>query len=95
MKVDIVQKNYTMSDKLSEIILKKTNRLSKYFDDNTTVKVMLKKEKDVYKMEITATFNGSYIRAETSGENMYENIDILLPKIEKQIVKYKGKLSKN
>ncbi|MDD4002668.1 MAG: ribosome-associated translation inhibitor RaiA [Clostridia bacterium] len=94
MKVDIVQKNYTMSEKLGDIILKKTNKLSKYFDDDATVKVMLKREKDVFKMEITATFNGSYIRAEKSGENMYENIDILLPKIEKQIVKNKGKLSK-
>jgi putative sigma-54 modulation protein len=83
-----------MSDKLREIILKKTNRLSKYFDENAVVKVLLKREKDIYKMEITANFNGSFIRSEVNGENMYDNIDILLPKIEKQIIKNKGKLMK-
>jgi len=92
MKVDIVQKNYEVDDRLKEIILKKTNRLSKYFGDDAVAKVMLKREKDIYKMEITAMFNRSFIRAEVSGENMYDNIDILLPKIEKQIVKNKEKL---
>lgn len=94
MKVEILQKNYEMSDKLNDIILKKSNRLSKYFDDKTIVKIVLKKEKDIYKMEITVIFNGSFIRSETSGENMYDNIDLLLPKIEKQIIKNKEKLSK-
>lgn len=92
MKVDIVQKNYELDDRLKEIILKKTGKLSKYFGDDTVVKVMLKREKDIYKMEITAMFNRSFIRAEVSGENMYDNIDILLPKIEKQIIKNKEKL---
>jgi len=92
MKVDIVQKNYELNDRLKEIILKKTRKLSKYFGDDTVVKVMLKREKDIYKMEITAMFNRSFIRAEVSGENMYDNIDILLPKIEKQIIKNKEKL---
>ena len=92
MKVDIVQKNYEMSDRLREIILKKTGKLSKYFDDDTVVRVMLKREKDIYKMEITAMFNSSFIRAEVNGENMYDNIDSLLPKIEKQIIRNKEKL---
>ena len=44
--------------------------------DDAVAKVMLKREKDIYKMEITAMFNRSFIRAEVSGENMYDNIDI-------------------
>lgn len=93
MKVEIQQKNYEMSDKLRDIVLKKTNRLSRYLRDDAVVKVLLKKEKDVYKMEITALINGSFIRSEINGENMYDNIDILLPKIEKQIVRNKERLS--
>ena len=94
MRIDIVQKNYSMSEKLEEIIRKKTERLSKYFNGDSTVKVLLKRESEVYKMEVTVTVNGSIIRSEVSGENMYDNIDILLPKIEKQIVKNKDKLKK-
>lgn len=94
MKVEIVQKNYDSSDKLSDLIIKKTSKLSKYFDENAVIKVLLKKEKDIYKMEITAMFNGSFIRSEINGENMYDNIDILLPKIEKQVIKNKEKLKK-
>lgn len=94
MKVDIIQKNYSMSEKLNDIINKKVLRLDKYFDENSVIKVLMKKEKNIYKMEITAMFNGSFIRSEVNGENMYDNIDILLPKIEKQVLKNKQKLSK-
>lgn len=92
MKIDIVQTNYDMSKKLEEIIVKKTNKLSKYFNDDAVIKVLLKQEKNIFKMEITAMFNGSFIRSEVNGENMYDNIDILLPKIEKQVLKNKEKL---
>lgn len=94
MKVDIVQKNYSMSEKLEDIIRKKTEKLAKYFNGDSVVKVLLKRESDIYKMEVTATFNGSHIRSEISGENMYSNIDIILPKIEKQIIKNKDKLKR-
>ena len=93
MRIDIVQKNYSMSEKLSDIINKKVSKLGRYFDEESVVKVLMKKENDIYKMEITAMFNGSFIRSEISGENMYDNIDIILPKIEKQIQKNKQKLS--
>ncbi|MBQ2712583.1 MAG: ribosome-associated translation inhibitor RaiA [Clostridia bacterium] len=92
MKIDIIQKNYSMSEKLEEIIRKKLAKLDKYFDEGTVVKVVLKKENNVYKMEITANVGGNFIRAELAGENMYDNIDILLPKIERQVLKHKSKL---
>ena len=33
MRTEIVVKNYQISDKLNEIIVKKTAKLDKYFDD--------------------------------------------------------------
>jgi putative sigma-54 modulation protein len=94
MNIDIVSKNYVPSDKLKEVIMKKAGKLSKYFDENVSAKVLMKKEKDIYKMEITLNGGRSFIRSEVNGENMYDNIDILLPKIEKQIIKNKEKLQK-
>ena len=43
-------------------------------------------------MEMMLSFNGAFLRSEVSGANMYDNIDALLPKIEKQILKHKTKL---
>ncbi len=94
MRIDITQKNYSMSEKLEEIIRKKAGKLSKYFDDDTSLKVVLKREGDIYKMEITATLGGTVVRSEIDGENMYDNIDILLPKIERQVTRHKTRLQK-
>ncbi len=94
MRLEILQKNYEMSDKLREIIDKKVNRLGKYFEDDTAVKIVLKKEGERYKMEFTANIEGTFVRSEIEGENFYDSIDLLLPKIEKQLVKHKTKLQK-
>ena len=46
-------------------------------------------------MEIAINYHGNYIRAEVSGDTMYYNIDTCLPKIERQIIKHRDKLSKS
>ena len=51
----------------------------------------IKLENKTYKMELTISNKGQLFRAETMGENMYENIDLILPKIEKQIIKQSSK----
>ena len=70
MRLEILQKNYEMSDKLREIIDKKVNKLSKYFEDDTAVKIVLKKEGEKYKMEFTANIEGTFVRSEVEGENL-------------------------
>lgn len=94
MKLEIQEKDYKVSARLKEIIEAKVNKLDRYFDDNATCKVLCKKVKNMYKMEVSVLSKKTYFRAEVSNnENMYANIDLALPKIERQIVKYKGKLN--
>ena len=95
MKIEIIKKNYEPASKLEEVIMKKIGKLDKYFHKDADIKVLLKKERETFKMEITVSLKGMFIRSETSGDNMYDNIDVLLPKIEKQIIKHKGKLIQN
>ena len=46
-------------------------------------------------MEITVNFGGGKImRAEVVSDNMYDNIDLVLPKLERQVRKYRTKLGK-
>ncbi len=91
MKIEINSKNYNVSEKLKDIIEKKVGKLDKYFNDDAVAKVNCKMEGSICKLELTVRSRGLFYRAEVTGDNMYENIDLALPKVEKQIVKYGDK----
>ena len=96
MKLDIVAKNYRVTDKLEQILTAKTKRLDKYFPDaNTPCKILLTDLGRQCKMEVSINYHGTYIRSEVTGETMYYNIDACLPKLERQIVKHRAKLNKS
>jgi len=94
MKIEFLSKNYEVKDKLKDIITKKISRLEKFFDDTVTIKVTLKKAAALETMELTIVLDGNVLRSEVYSANMFENIDIALPKLEKQIIKHRAKLSK-
>jgi putative sigma-54 modulation protein len=91
MDIEISSKNYEVSDKLKDIINKKVAKLDKYFNADAVAKVMCKKEGNFSKLELTVRSKGLFYRAEVMGDNMYDNIDMALPKVERQIVKYGDK----
>lgn len=92
MKIDFLCRNYEASDKLKDVITKKVDRLDKFFEDDTKVKIVLKESNGVQTMELTIAVSGGVLRAEVSGKNMYELIDLALPKLEKQIIKHHSKM---
>lgn len=97
MNIKFVARNYKISDKLKEVIEKKLERLEKYFNKDVEVKVNCNEENGANKLEITINSSGLFIRSEVSSDNMYNNIDLALPKLERQIVKntkrYKNKFA--
>lgn len=93
MRIEFLSKNYSPSEKLKDVVTKKVERLDKFFEDDTKVKILLKKANDVETLELTIVLDNVVMRAEVSGANMYENIDIALPKLEKQIIKHRTKLA--
>ena len=96
MKLEIVAKNYRVTDKLEQILTGKTKRLDKYFpDDSTPCKVVLTDLGRQCKMEISINYHGTHIRAEVVGDTMYYNVDQALPKLERQLVKHRDKLNKS
>lgn len=95
MKIEISAKNYEVRDALNDVLVKKITRLSKYFTDDAVTKVALQKANSgQHKMEIVISYKGNYMRSAGTGDNFYDLIDLLLPKIESQIYKYKTKLQK-
>ncbi len=97
MEIKYVVKNYKMSDKFKDIIEKKLQKLEKYFNKDVSVKVACTEQNDMCKLEITINSSGLFIRSEVYSDNMYNNIDLAMPKLERQIVKnnkkFKGKFA--
>ena len=96
MKTEIVIRNCTVSDKLKEITEQKLKKLDKYFSEKeTAAKVVFKKEANTLTVEIMLDYAGKFVRATASGDNFYDVIDDVLPKIEGQIRKYRTRFDKN
>ncbi len=97
MEIKYIAKNYKISDKLKDIIEKKLSKLEKYFNKDVDVKVACIEQNEKHKLEITINSAGLFIRSEVTSDNMYNNIDLALPKLERQIVKntkrYKNKFA--
>ncbi len=94
MKIEMVCKNCIAGEKLRDVIEKKVAKLDKYFEDDTRCKVYMKKEGKSSKTEISLEYKGNFIRAQAYGDNFYDTIDVVLPKIEGQLRKHRTKLEK-
>ena len=92
MRIEIIEKNCKASEKLTGVVEKKIGRLDKYFDDDSVCTVYLKQDGRFCKTEVTILYKGNMIRAEVAGDNFYDDIDEVLPKIENQIYRHKSKL---
>ncbi len=92
MRVEIVGKHYSVSDKLEDIINKKIDKqLSRYFKESDIARVVCKEDHGMNIMELTIVLGDSIIRAEVASDNMYGNIDLVVPKVERQMRKYRTK----
>lgn len=93
MRIEITSKNFKPKDTLKELLEKKISKFDKYFRKEASAKVRLSTiGNGKYQMEITIVADGALVRSENASDNMYDNIDIILPKIERQIAKYRKKL---
>lgn len=91
MRLELIERNYDIGARLATIFAKKISKLDKYFPDDAKARVVCKQENKTFKLELTITSKGLLYRGEVIGENMYENIDLVLPKIERQILRESGK----
>ena len=96
MRVEITGRKFEVGEKLQNVIRKKLAKFDKYFDDDTIATVVCKADNGGRQlMELTIRLKDSTVlRGETQSDNMYDNIDALMPKIERQIRKHKTRLEK-
>ncbi len=92
MKITFVENKFKIAKRFKDVVTEKLTRLDKYFGDDASARVVCSKQNKLDKLEITISNKGILYRSEVLSPNMYNNIDLALPKLEKQIVRNREKL---
>lgn len=96
MRIELIGRNYEISEHLKEITEQKLSKLDKYFGkDEVEAKVCMKKQGNFLTTEVMLDYSGKFVRATASSDNFYDNLDAVLPKIEGQIRKYRTRFDKH
>ncbi len=95
MKITFIEKKYKIASRFKDVLTEKLQKLEKYFGEDATTRVVCSKQANNEKLEINITNKGVLYRSEVVSGNMYDNIDLALPKLERQIVRNKQKLTKS
>lgn len=93
MQINITGHHLEVTTALKEYINSKFERLERHFDHVTEGHVVLTVEKLQQKAEATLYVSGSNIFADATHEDMYAAIDALVDKLDRQVKKYKEKLT--
>ncbi len=93
MKITFIENKYKIAKRFKDVMTEKLNRLDKYFGETASARVVASKQGKNEKLEVTITNKGLLYRSEVQGLNNYDNIDLALPKLEKQIVRNREKLT--
>lgn len=93
MRYKITGRNINVTAGLKEAVEDKLGKLEKYFQPDTEAMITLTVEKERQKIEVTIPVKGHIIRAEQESSDMYVSIDLVEEIIERQIKKYKHKIT--
>ncbi len=92
MQINLTGHHVDLTDSLRDYVHDKFEKLERHFDHLTSIHVVLGVEKLRHKAEATIHMNGNSVFADATQEDMYAAIDLLLDKLDRQVLKYKEKL---
>ena len=95
MKIIITGRNVDLTDAVKNRVNEKLSKLDKFFTNETTATVVLKKENGKDVAEINIPVKGNLLRVSEKQENLFASIDTAADKIERQIKKYRTKIRDN
>lgn len=91
MQINISGHHLDVTDALRDYVNDKFARLERHVDDITSVQVILSPEPKTHKAESKIRLAGDEVFAAAEAEDMYAAIDRLTDKLDRQILKHKGK----
>jgi putative sigma-54 modulation protein len=93
MNLTISGHHLEVTPAIRDHVLEKLDRVKRHFDHVIAIDVIMQVEKLVHKADATLHVKGQDFHARSENGNMYAAIDLLADKLDRQIVKYKEKLS--
>jgi putative sigma-54 modulation protein len=91
MNLSISGHHVSVTPALREYVTTKLERIKRHFDHVIDVNVFLSVDKLIQKAEISLHVRGKDLFAECSDGDLYAAIDSLVDKLDRQVLKLKGK----
>jgi putative sigma-54 modulation protein len=93
MQINLTGHHVDVTPPLRDYVNNKLERLERHFDHVTNIHVVLSVEKLRHKAEATLHVSGGNLFADAVQEDMYAAIDSLIDKLDRQVKKYKEKIT--
>ncbi len=92
MQLSISGHHIDVSSALRDYVTSKLTKLERHYDHITNLHVVLSVEKLSQKAEATAHVSGAELFADAAADDLYAAIDMLLDKLDRQVIKHKEKV---
>ncbi len=93
MNLQITGHHVEITPSMRAYVEKRLERVKRHFDQVIDVNFVMSVEKLQHKAEATVHVGGGTIHADSIEENMYAAIDMLVDKLDRQVKKFKEKLT--
>ncbi len=91
MNLQLSGRHLEITPAIKDYVVAKLARIARHFDHVIDANVVLAVEKLSRKAEATLHVRGKNLFAESEHEDMYAAIDLLADKLDRQVLKHKGK----
>ncbi len=91
MQITITGHQLEVTDALRDYVNNKFSRLERHFDKITSIRVTMGVEKINQIVDATILIAGGDVVAQAEHEDMYAAIDLLVDKLDRQLLKHKEK----
>src|SRR5574341_432296 len=92
MQFSVTARNVEITPALRAYAEEKLSRLTRYRENMVTLHVVLSVNKHRQTAEVTLRVRDLTIRAEEEGDDLYSSIDLVVEKLERQILRYKERI---
>ena len=91
MNIQLTGHHLEITPAIREYATSKFSKIKRHFDSVMDVSIILSVDKLVQKAEATVHISGKIVFVECEDENLYAAIDALVDKLDRQVMKHKGK----
>ena len=92
MQIETYGQQMDVTPALRSYVETRFERLGRHFEGDCEIRVQLGLEKPDHKAEANVTLAGRKLHADALGQDMYAAIDLLVDKLDRQLIKHKEKM---